>query len=268
VKPFEKPKATVHTERTWLVALAMFAAVAGLPLLTPTIDNREIVFADRAAFFAYFGVVGAILLTWKRFKRVHTGSLQADGAGVAIDGHLVSLRAKLRHAYVHHRDGKILVRLDQRLRDVDVEVESEAEGEALLTAMRLSPSQSVGAFRFLHGPQRREWIVAKTTREWIAELVRASEGTVPFRSPAIPHDALWEIIEDASAPVLARAAAAIVLRDQLSDEGRARLRVTAEACAAPKLRVALETVATDDHADAAQLLESLDEDRRRAEQAR
>ena len=91
------------------------------------------------------------------------------------------------------------------------------------------------------GPLAR---AGRTTRAWISDLRAVSEGSASFRSLAIPRDSLWNAVEDAAAPPSARAAAAVALRDALSDDERARLRAVARTCAAPHLRVALEHCAS------------------------
>jgi hypothetical protein len=102
----------------------------------------------------------------------------------------------------------------------------------------------------------------RETSEWIRDVVRAgsTDGpTASYRTPAVPSDALWRIVENAAAPATARAGAAVALRGALDDEGRVRLRATADACAAPKLRVALETVASPEERGEGELCGVLDE---------
>jgi hypothetical protein len=83
-----------------------------------------------------------------------------------------------------------------------------------------------------------------TTDEWLRRAGSALEDA-SFRTPAVHQDKLWRIVEDATAPATARAGAAVALRRALDDEGRVRLREVADACAAPRLGVALEAVADE-----------------------
>jgi hypothetical protein len=57
-------------------------------------------------------------------------------------------------------------------------------------------------------------------------------------------DRLWRVAQDPAQAPAARAAAAVALSPTLDESGRARLVQIAKATAAPKLRVALERVAT------------------------
>jgi hypothetical protein len=90
----------------------------------------------------------------------------------------------------------------------------------------------------------------RETAQWVREVVGAADVNASYRTPAVPPDELWRIVEDAAAPATARAGAAVALRGALDEEGRVRLRATADACAAPRLRVALETVASGDEDEA------------------
>lgn len=83
----------------------------------------------------------------------------------------------------------------------------------------------------------------RTTEAWLDDLARVGEPAT-FRTPAVPVEVLWRVVEDATAATTARAGAAFALRSSLDDEGKARLRIVADACAAPKLRVALDEIAT------------------------
>jgi len=85
----------------------------------------------------------------------------------------------------------------------------------------------------------------RTTREWLRDLGRATDEHASFRDAALPDEQLWRVVEDPSAAPTARAGAAVALRGRLDDHSKARLRVVADACAGPKLRVALEAVAGD-----------------------
>lgn len=79
----------------------------------------------------------------------------------------------------------------------------------------------------------------RSVADWRVALGQSvAEGGDAYRGDAAT-ETLWRVVEDESAPRDARAGAAIALRRQLDDDGRARLRVVAEDCE-PKLRVALD----------------------------
>jgi hypothetical protein len=80
---------------------------------------------------------------------------------------------------------------------------------------------------------------ARTVERWVTDLRALGPGASEYRAPVSP-DRLWEMVEDAAADPTARAGAAVALGPSLDDNGRARLRVVAQATASPKLRVALD----------------------------
>jgi hypothetical protein len=76
---------------------------------------------------------------------------------------------------------------------------------------------------------------------WMKD-VRALAGALHYRETRLDQDRLWQMVDDATAPPATRAGAALAI-SVLDQPSRQRLRVTAEACAQPKLRVALTRVA-------------------------
>jgi hypothetical protein len=93
---------------------------------------------------------------------------------------------------------------------------------------------------------------------WLRELDAvqvAVEGG--YRRAAVDDEVLWRVVQDASLDEKTRAGAAVVLRKVLGDEGRARLRVVAEATASPRLRVAFEAASGSEEAAIEQSLDEL-----------
>jgi hypothetical protein len=97
----------------------------------------------------------------------------------------------------------------------------------------------------------------RTTEDWIADIRRTTDGSASFRVTAMPAHVLLAVVEDETAAPDARAGAAVALRHASLDlASRDRMRIAAEACAEPNLRVALEAVARADGGDG--LLSALD----------
>jgi hypothetical protein len=106
---------------------------------------------------------------------------------------------------------------------------------------------------------------SRTTREWLRALSVSSDQRASFRAPAIPPDELWRVVADPTMATTARAGAAAALQSTLDDEGRTRMRVLADACASPKLRVALETTASaKDESELERVFDELEDDHRAA----
>ncbi|MBX3230407.1 MAG: PH domain-containing protein [Labilithrix sp.] len=107
----------------------------------------------------------------------------------------------------------------------------------------------------------------RRAEEWLRATQALTEQNATFRTQAVPHEALWRVVEDASAAPTARAGAALALRRELDDAARTRLRVAADACAAPQLRVALEAVTCEDDDALLHALEPLEDEGRRLRMA-
>jgi hypothetical protein len=99
-----------------------------------------------------------------------------------------------------------------------------------------------------HTARRAEALArhGRSTKDWLQEVARSSDTHASFRTPALAPDELWRVVEDTTTANTARAGAAVALRERLDDQGRERLRILADACAEPHLRVALEAVASDE----------------------
>jgi hypothetical protein len=75
-------------------------------------------------------------------------------------------------------------------------------------------------------------------RHQVRELAKSRS----YREAVLDADRLWRVVDDPSMVPATRAGAAMALA-AIDDESRGRLRIAAEACADPKLRVALAHVA-------------------------
>jgi hypothetical protein len=76
---------------------------------------------------------------------------------------------------------------------------------------------------------------------WMAD-VRALAGAQDYREARLDEEGLWRLLDDVTAPPATRAGAALAI-SALDPPTSSRLRVAAEACAEPRLRVALARVA-------------------------
>jgi hypothetical protein len=81
------------------------------------------------------------------------------------------------------------------------------------------------------------------TSDWLARLRSLSAGS--YRQAAVTVNDLWAVVRDATAEESARVGAAAALRSSLSPREVTDLRALGEACASPRLRVALQRVAEE-----------------------
>jgi hypothetical protein len=85
--------------------------------------------------------------------------------------------------------------------------------------------------------------VARGGRSKEAWFRRLFERKGDYRAAPLLTDQLWRIVESPAAVPTARAGAAAILAQSAGDVDRARLRIAADACAAPELRVVLDKAA-------------------------
>jgi hypothetical protein len=103
---------------------------------------------------------------------------------------------------------------------------------------------ALAAFAEDHGAETAVALVApggRAPERWVRE-VRALATARDYRETRLDEERLWRVLDDATAPPGTRAGAALAL-SALDQASRTRLRVSAEACAEPRLRVALTRVA-------------------------
>jgi hypothetical protein len=121
------------------------------------------------------------------------------------------------------------------------------------------------AFATSHGGGTAETLVApggRTVARWLEDL-RALASARGYRQPRVEPEQLWRVVDDPRAPVTSRAGAAVAIAGTKDADARARLRVASEACADPRLRVALSRIAEAEmDADVEEALESLVEKQR------
>ena len=98
---------------------------------------------------------------------------------------------------------------------------------------------------------------ARPVGQWLGELRELLNRDTYRRQAAPAIQDLWKLVEDATHDAPVRAAAAASLGPTLDDAGRQRLRVVADATAAPRLRIALEAVAEQDDGRLSDALEQL-----------
>jgi hypothetical protein len=209
------------------LSVAMIGFIAALPIGTLYRDRRLF-----AAMVAYM-VVAAVTATVFRV---------ASRVAVGIDGVLVKGTSRTR--FFAYRDID-----DARVTNGDVELVRKGR-----VVLRLQ----------LHGVDaiRRDAVLARI-RENIArvqrgehavaaqlvssaskgELARVASGGADYRAASLSREALWQLIEGPTVDADARRAAATALAKTSDESERVRLRVAAEHCADPQVRVALAELA-------------------------
>jgi hypothetical protein len=82
------------------------------------------------------------------------------------------------------------------------------------------------------------------THEWVRAMRTFAGGDDPgYRTAAVLPERLWRVVEDPGAEPNARIGAAVALSASLDEASRERLLAASEACAQPRVRIALATAA-------------------------
>ncbi len=128
-----------------------------------------------------------------------------------------------------HRAGKRVLRL--QLHGTD-----DARADALAERIRAALAQS----------NRTDGAHLLARSAVGGSLGRAAQGATDYRQPSVSREQLWELVEGEATDQRARVAAAEALAGSGTTDDRARLRIAATRVADPKVRIALEDLASDE----------------------
>lgn len=200
------------------------------------------------------------------------GVLTRSWLELGSDGMLLATRGRqrfVRYDAVSSVEAVDAKKLHVKMRDgAPVELELAGRGraalpgpsgsrDALLVHLRAA-LRAAGATDQSGSLARRIGRRGRPREAWLADIASLRDGDSSYRETALRDADLWDIVESASAPEDARAAAALLLRS--TEDGaaaRARLRVAADAVVSKKLRIAIEAAAGSDDAAAEEALEEV-----------
>lgn len=180
--------------------------------------------------------------TFLPFSTITTWTIEEDGVSFVLRSGQV-IKARGRHLRIDSKAAAVFTRL-QEARRVHLEGRGSEEARA----------------RLVRG--------ARSMSDWRASL-RELLDQDGYRTTSLSEDDLLRLLDSPDETAESRLGAALALRHQAPEETRKRLRVAADTCANPRLRVAFESLASDKDDDAV-LLAALDEDgaARRAKEKR
>lgn len=204
-------------------SLAMALAVIALPVAS----MRSPAFL--AALASYIALTAGAALAFRRASRVAIG----------VDG--VHVRGSSRSRFYGFRDvdsARVSGSDLELLRGSHVVLRLQLHGkdasrrDALLTRLqaaiaRASAERDEPAVSFVSGATR-------------ADMTRAAEGGGDYRQQAVSREQLWSVLEGPSIATAARRAAAEALAGSRDPAERARLRIAADQCAEPSVRVRMQ----------------------------
>ncbi len=218
------------------LSVVMAAAALVLPIGTLMHDAR---------FFAAVSGYVAVVLAGTAFFR------KASRIAIGLDGVLVYGTSRTRFFAYRDLDGA-------RTRSGDLEI---LRGSKVVLRLQLHG----------HDATRRDAVLERlkasltrandeqndATTGYVAsasslDLVRAAQGAGDYRRAAVSREQLWAVVEGPAIDSASRKAAAEALAHSCDEGERARLRVAAEHCAEPMVRIALHQLA--------ELAEAIDDD--------
>jgi hypothetical protein len=260
--PVRAPNITVWRQRMTLV-IASAAVMALGPLLTVSTRSPlflvlllPLLFSALFVGVAHRLTVGTDGISMRRFGRETFISLDGIARASAGAGDTVMM-TETATVRLYDAEGHVVheILVDQKKQGPfsdrihqTIDARARAIADRINEAIRLRKAEEEPFDRATLARGERDDVL------WIRELRGLLSRGASFRDAGPPPvDALLAIVEDGSAEPTDRAAAAIAIAKKQPE----RVRVAAEATAAPKLRVALEAALEDDDEKLAAVLRDL-----------
>ena len=200
-----------------------------------------VVVAMVAAFIGYFSLGGHIAI---------------GGDGVLVDRRddnrfVPFADVALIQAYDEHFMGKHFIGVSLIMHD-DEELRVPLGANKLGTlanrnALLRKLQNALARYKRHNAPDNGDVLVRKgrSAASWAQQLKRIGAGAnANTRTPPVPSEQLWRIVESPACSPGMRAGAAVALAERLDDKGKQRMRVVADSVADPKLRVLIDCAKT------------------------
>ena len=250
----------MHAARVTLVlAFGCLAAFTGVRVANPHIIHHLFAAHAVAAWvtvaLAYFALLGQL---------AYFGARDYVQLVVGAEGILAAGRGKKRAFYsfdtireVRREKGDVVLELTSgEIARFGVGGQSRFEGaagELAINAVLTRIAEARGAYATLGASSDLASVLARGDRDvptWRASLRSLLGDATTYRTPAVPPETLWRVLEDPTQPATARAGAAVALRGTLDEETRVRLRVATATCASAELRGAFEATLSEEEDEA------------------
>lgn len=201
-----------------------------------------------AALLAAAGLCLALLTTRSVTVGVGAEGVRIRWIGLAwfvrydeiVDVEPHEARESTRLGFTRRKSSGILLR---RKRGFDLYLVCEDATSRDLRAAALQQKSTFDRGRPMVVPELRRG--GRDLRGWMGDL-RALLSHEGYRAQSRAPEALWGVLENPKNEVDERAAAALALRAHFGNVVRPRLRIAADACAEPQLRVAREAIDAGD----------------------
>jgi hypothetical protein len=229
--------AVAVTPRTLGIVATFTALMIAIPLAIARLPILEL-FRHGSSVFYLFGAYAAFAASGAYIFR------KASRIAVGVDG--VHVHGTSRARFFAYRDIEsartegsdlILLRGEKIVLRLQLHGEDAARRDAVLARI----AENLARVREGRGAPAAQ-LVASSSK---AALARIAEGAGDYRMATLSREQLWALVEGPEIDASARKAAAEALARSNDGSERARLRVAAEHCAEPQVRVALEEIARD-----------------------
>jgi hypothetical protein len=209
----------------------------------------------RAVGIDKYGVIAILLMLFPMFIGWGVRRLGWHEATVGTDG--IVARGPLRTRFFAFGDiasvSATRMRIELKMRNGTTEAIWAHPDDAAMRAALVQRIEKARAARGESAEARASLLArdGRSLRAWRDALVDQLRGAGGYRDAAVTRDDALRILENAELRAEQRIGAALALVGSGDAEATARVRVVAEASAAPRLRVALERVAASEDDDEA-----------------
>ena len=230
---FDAVAVTRETRAAVVGLAALSAAVTTVAFVMPISRMRDPFVIG--ALVAYLAMMAGAAVLFRRASRVSIGLdgiLVKGSSPTAFYGFRDVNRARANGSDLELLQGnRVVLRLQLHGKDA-------SRREALLARLEAAIARAAA--------ERHEPAVSFVSGASSADIDRAAGGGGTYRQAAVSREQLWTVLEGPAIDPASRRAAAEALASGRDAEERARLRVVAEQCAEPSVRIRLHELLEDD----------------------
>jgi len=221
---FDAVAVTRETRAAVAGVAALSAAMTAAVFVLPMPRMRDPAFL--AALGAYVALTAASAVLFRRASRISIG----------LDGIFVRGSSRARFFAFRDIDGArvsgsdlLLLRGERVVLRLQLHGKDASRRDALLGRLQAAISRAAA--------ERDEPATSFVSGASSADMTRAAEGGGDYRRQAVSREQLWAVLEGPAIDSAARRAAAEALARSQDPSERARLRIAAEQCAEPSVRI-------------------------------
>jgi hypothetical protein len=215
---------------------AISAMMTAAMFVLPVSRMRDPAFVGALA--AYVALTASVAFLFRRASRISIG----------LDGIFVRGSSRARFFGFRDIDGAevrgsdlVLLRGQHVVLRLQLHGKDASRRDALLVRLQAAISRAVA--------ERDDPATSFVSGASTADITRAAEGGADYRKQAVSREQLWAVLEGPAIDTASRRAAAEALSRSREPKERARLRIAAEQCAEPSVRIRMNELLADDPKD-------------------